>query len=340
MISALHPPITPNTPRDRLKHRLEMQSFLIEDVLRRHTAEPVTVTGGHAGARALRYDIPAGYAALPLQTIEQELNRRLGTAVQLQQDAHGLTVSVRHKDPPVGLPHLIALHATPARRPYMALLGVDARQQPVELDLRGSGHILISGDSGSGKSSLLQTLVTTAAAATRAGRLQFLLVRDGRDAKLDVLNYLPAIYYRQRVISHPQEAARALAAAQEFAADRQRLVVVIDNADRVLRTGRIGVLAPLTQLLLSRAVTVVLATRDGRSELFHSLGDAFGTHIVGRQGGADRVGRSATDAPRTLAKHQFLGEGDFVLVQQQRYFQAAYADPYDLSYILARLQMQ
>lgn len=331
MISALHPPITPNTPRDRLQHRLEMQSFLIEDVLNQYATPPLTVTGGHAGTRVMRYDVPSERQRLPVRTIERELETRLGVPVELRQSMGGWTISVRRDEPPVNLAHLIALYATPAKRPYTALLGIDSRALPVELDLRESGHVLISGDAGSGKSSLLQTLVTTAAAATRPGRMQFLFIRGPHDTKLDVLNYLPAAYYRQPVIQTPQEAAAALTAAANQTESNCHLVIVIDNAARILEAGRFMVLSPLVHLLTrKRLVTVVMATRDGRGEPFHTLGDAFDTCILGRQ-----VGQTTAVADQYL-----LGGGDFMLVQQRRYFQAGYADPFDLSYILARLQSQ
>lgn len=306
-----------------------MQSFLIEDVLRRHVAQPLTVIGGHAGARVLRYDVPSGWQPLPVRMIELELQTRLGAPVELRQDGRGLTVSVQRDEPPVNLAHLIALHATPAKRPFTALLGIDSHALPVELDLRESGHVLLSGDAGSGKSSLLQTLVTTAAAATRPHRIQFLFVHGPHDPRLDVLNYMPAAYYRQRVIQTSQETAEALTAVMDWAERDCHLVVVIDNADHVLKAGRFAVLSPLVRLLMRKQqVTVVLAVRDGRSEPFHTLGGAFGTHILGRQ-----VGQATA-----MADARLLGGGDFILIPQRRYFQAGYADPYDLSFILARLQ--
>ncbi len=329
MISAIHPPLAPNTPRARLIHRLEMQSLLIENVINQHSAETLTITRGHVEAQVLRYNIPKAPDQLPLAMIERALTKRLAAPVRLQAQEDGLAVLVSHSMPPVSLLQLVALHATPAPRPYTALLGIDNQRQPVWLDLLQSGHVVISGEKGSGKSSLLRTIAATAAAATKPDRLRFLLLRDRRDSSLDALNYLPTGYALQPVSASVNDIVRA---CQRLAPDpdgRRHTVVLVDNVDRLLQAGRVELMAALSQLLLHRrGITVIFTTRDGRSDWFRYAGNAFGTRLFGR---------SAERRPLPT-RHTLLGAGDFIDANTQRYFQAAYADPYDLSFLLAKLK--
>lgn len=171
--------------------------------------------------------------------------------------------------------------STMPRRGLCFGIGLDAGNAPVGIDLAASPHVLIAGQTGSGKSVLLQTMV---AQLHRAGAHLVLVDADGQTfepfARLASLGVAlardadaghNAVVYVQRTMDE-----RRIDPAQ------RPLVLVVDEI-HTLRPETRAVIQDIAQRGRKRAVFVVVAThRPVRDVLTPTLTDQCAWRIAGR----------------------------------------------------------
>ena len=334
---------TSNWSEARLQHRLALQCSLIEESLQAY-GRHVYIADGHVGADWIRYDTSTRTAGLPLAALESALTQRLNCLARIKQQGDRLVVLVRRPRPPVDLLDLMQSYRQLASA-RASILGLAENGRLVQLDFNQEGHVLVAGNSTSGKSSLLRTLATSLAAASTPEQVKLLVIQGSSSAGLGPLNYLPSAYLLQPVITAIDDATRLLnelAASVESQPDSAagpRIVVFIDRVEALLTAGQLPMLAPLARLLATRgAVSVVLSMERPESDLFHYMGSHLSTRLVGQvtnQFQAD----AATGIVDSRAE-QLPDQGAFLLVREKRmtYFQAAHADQYDLSFLMLLLR--
>jgi len=341
----------------RLRHHLEVQSLIVERTIREYCQRPFRVTGGDVRGNRIWYEMPGEAAweppVLPKRMIEQALRQRLGTPAQLLSGQSGLRVAVERPSPPVDLLTLMQRYQVPAAGAVTAVLGLDDGGRPLQLDLARAGHILLAGDAASGKTALLKTIAASLAQSNRPGQLQLLVIQNPNDAGLLPLNGLCGDLLLRPVVTTAAEAARALAilaarlsslpAAAAASAKGPRLVTLIDQVETLLDAAGFAALDPLVRLLgtnpeAGMPVSLVVSTQQPQNDLVRYCRARWGARIVGQVADA---AQAAAAAGRPCSRAERLsGDGAFLLVRRgerrAHYFQAAYADRYDLSFLARR----
>ncbi|MEJ2749581.1 MAG: FtsK/SpoIIIE domain-containing protein [Anaerolineae bacterium] len=333
----------------RLRHHLEMQSLIIEETVSRYSHWPLRVSGGNVRANRIWYELPLDSAVLPARTIEFDLQEKLGVAAQVSQGAGRLRVVVERPSPSVDLLTLMQQYKIPAPGALTAVLGLDSAGMPVQLDLNRAGHVLLAGSAASGKTALLQTIAISLALANPSQQLQFLVIQPDSQGDLRLLDGLPHDFLLRQVITSAATAVpvlqtlchqlenRALPANGQ-AVGGPHLVILLEQIERLLAIG-FDILQPLVRLLGANGpFTLLVSTQQPQNELLRYCGDRWGTRLVGQVADANQA-EAATGLPSSRAE-QLLGDGSFLLVRRgdstPHYFQAAYADRYDLSFLARR----
>ncbi len=341
----------------RLRHHLEMQSMIIEETVSRYSRLPLRVLGGNVRANRIWYELPLDADPLPARAIEYDLQEKLGVAAQVSLKAGRLHVAVERPSPPVDLLTLMQQYKIPATGALTAVLGLDSVGMPVQLDLTRAGHVLIAGGADSGKTALLQTIAVSLALANPPERLQFLAIQPDEKGGLGLLNSLPGGFLPRPVITSAVTAVPALQTLANRAlyqhlenrpvlANGQsvrgpHLVVLLEQVERLLAAG-FSLMEPLVRLLGTNGqISLLVSTQQPQNELLRYCGDRWGTRLVGRVADAHQA-EAATGMLLSRAE-QLLGDGAFLLLRrgessdgrrpQPHYFQVAFADRYDLSFL-------
>jgi hypothetical protein len=330
----------------RLRHHLEMQSMIIEETVSRYSRLPLRVSGGNVRANHIWYEMPLEMAALPTKAIEYDLQEKLGVAAQVSQGEGRLRVAVERPSPPVDLLTLMQQYKIPATGALTAVLGLDSAGMPVQLDLTRAGHVLIAGGAASGKTALLQTIAVSLALANSPERLQFLAIQPDDKGGLRLLDSLPGGFLPRPVITSPVTAVPALQTLANHLENRPaplngqsprgpHLVVLLEQVEQLLSAG-FSLLEPLVRLLgTTGPITLLVSTEQPQNELLRYCGDRWGMRLVGQMADA-RQAEVAMGLPFSRAE-QLLDEGAFLLLRRgesrPHYFQAAFADRYDLSFL-------
>jgi len=336
---------TSNWSEVRLQHRLALQCSLIEESLRAY-GRSVHIAGGHVGANWIRYDTPTRAAGLPLVALESAIRRRLNCSTRIKQQGNRVAVLVRRSRPPVDLLDLMQSYRQLVSS-QSGILGLAENGRLVQLDFSQDGHVLVAGNSVSGKSSLLRTVATSLVAASTPQQVRLLIIQGSSAEGLAPLNYLPSAYLLEPVITQTSDAVRAfneLAAGVESAPDTAegtRIVLLIDSVDELLTAGQLAALAPLTRLLAAKgSVSMVLSTAQPDNDLFSYIGSHLNTRVVGQV--SSQFQASAATGIVDSRAEQLPDQGAFLLVREKRmtYFQAAHADQYDLSFLMLLLRQE
>ena len=321
----------------RLQHQLETQSRIIEETFRSYGRSQMHVTGGYVEHNALCYDIPGKSAGLPSRSIERELAQRLGVAVTIRLHANRMSVAVDRPQPPVDLLTLLAQSHLRDKACLSGVLGLDAQGKVVTLQMPQAGHVLVTDPQSRGKSSLLRTLAVSLALVSRPSQLQFVLIHGRSNDSLQPLDFLPPAYLLHPGLTDSVETgavlenlAQSLRRPLNNGRSQPHVVVLWDDIDAALAKGQLTLLSPLIQLLKIRTnLSIIMTTSKAHDPIFHYIGDGIQTRILGE-----------TDPPSNASRWR----GTFFLQAASqtatRYFQAAYADLYDLSFILSRMQQQ
>jgi len=343
------------TAEVRLRHQLDVQTRQIARVLNHHRI-PATVSGGEVRPKVVSFDLQTqiAHGLERIRGLRDDLMTALGVGeVAVAQDDGQWRLRVaRPDDPPVPLLRLMGV--TPGIPPRTAVIGMADGGQPVLLRFAANKvtHVLIAGEPGAGKTSLLRTVALSLAAANRQSALQ-LLVMDGRSADdtggrtpLLPLGYLP------HMLTDPALGSEACASVLHFLAEEMtyrrrdrvqspRIVVLIDHVLALLESGP-KVKDDLLRLLQHGAqagIHLVMATDTPESPMLDSTVKAcLSMRVIGRMSDPTIARRLA--GVRLDQAPLLYGEGDFLAVNGENvtYFQAAFAGDYDLHLKLTELR--
>ena len=275
--------------------------------------------------------VPVGQRVDDVLRLDDEIAMALGVrGVRIERSNGQLCIDVP-RDHTTVVP-LASLHK--GQRRGCASLGIDTegRSLLLSLDSPDVPHVLISGMTGSGKTELLRSMVTSAIAANSAGLLQVLVcdVAGNLSGVCDPhhlwLGKAPAVT--------PETCTAALAHAA-LQIDRRttgalpRLLIAIDElADLMVQAPEVAEpLLRLTQRGRQAAINVYAATQRPAAVLVGGMIKAnFPARIVGSVASPEDA-KVASGIAGTRAE-RLIGRGDFVLVArgEQIRFQAALAD--------------
>lgn len=328
--------------------RLDWQADRIEAVLAQHKVT-ARVDGGVVTPRHIRFQIrpQLGTRVSKIAVLAEELAMALGKrAARVYREGEAINIEVpRNKAEPVRLLPLCQRLATVP--PITAILGLDPDGVPLLLRLTAPdvAHILIAGTTGSGKTALARTLLTSLAMHNRQGEVQLILI-DPKGRGFAQLAALPHIL--GGIVSEPLAAIDRLRwLVQEMERrDRSRtatpvLVVAVDELADLIQTGGAAVEAMLTRLSQrgrEAGIHLVACTQKPTAALIGGAMKAnFPVRLVGAVASSDEA-RYACGVPDSGAE-KLEGHGDFLLVAKGETirFQAAWVGKQDLEQIATTL---
>lgn len=330
------------------RRTLEQQSDRIEAVLARHKVHG-RITGGTITPRFVQFKLAAqvGTKVSKVAALAEEIALALGTReARVYRQGGDINVEVpRRQAEPVRLLHLCQrLSFVPA---MTAVLGVEENGTPLLLRLTAPdvSHVLIAGTTGSGKTALARTLLTSLTMCNRQGDIQLILI-DPKGRGFGPLACLPHVLGG---VARTEEAAikrlhwliREMERRDRENVSRPVLVLAVDELADLLQTGGKKVEAMLTRL-----------AQRGREAGIHLLGCTqkptaqyigggmtanFPVRLVGSVASKDEA-RYATGVANTGAE-KLEGKGDFLLVARGEVvrFQSAWLGPKDLHHVAQRL---
>lgn len=343
--------------QQRLRHRVEVQSMHIEQILARHQIN-AEVNGGSIRPGWIDFDIQAQLAGgwQKFRQLTDELVAALNVPeVKIERQNGSLRLLVKKE-----VPHAVDLldlnDATPGLLGVGVSLGVSEDGHPILLNLSSPdvNNLLITGVEGAGKSGLMRTFAISLSLANRQSEVQIGVITAGNDSRSFVtrpnplypMNYLPHLLFP--VATSVEDAIAAL----EFLVDEINyrmennikiplLVLLIDDVDWLLSQGDQAIFQPLAELLhvpADAGLRTILSAADiNLGGLSRLLKHDSPMRFVGRVGNADQAfyltGELDTGA------ENLNGRGDFLAVSygSQIRFQAAYIDDYDLHLTLSKL---
>jgi len=329
-----------------MRRVLRYQADRIEHVLSSHRV-PSHVTGGTVAPRLVRFHLttPLGVKVRQVASLSEEIALGLGVpSCRVYREEGQVQVEVpREEADVVRLLDLCRRLLNDGHRqratvpPVTAVLGLDQEGVPVLLRLPSPNvaHVLIAGTTGSGKTALARTIVTSLAILNSQRTLQLVLV-DPKGRGFMPFEGLPHLLIS--VVTRVDEARVVLARLVEAMERRDeqgrsepRLVVVLDElADLVQVGGREmeGLLRRLTQRGREAGIHLVACTQKPTAAVIGGLVKSnFPVRLVGSVSSPEDA-KVATGLARTGAE-RLLGQGDFLVVVkgQVMRMQAAYVGP-------------
>ncbi|MCA9952180.1 MAG: hypothetical protein KDE48_21160 [Anaerolineales bacterium] len=319
----------------RLQHQLEVQSHIIEETLRQYGRSHMEITGGYVEHNFLRYDIPGAAVNGSSQLLESELAHRLGVAVTIQNHINQLSIEVSRSRPAVDLFTLLTRNHLVENRALTGVLGLNAHGKVLKLDLSEPGHVLISDPLSRGKSSLVRSLAVSLALVSRPSQLQFVSIGNPKNNSLSHPTFLPQSYLlypiqteTNQIIETLKQIAAKLAYPSANGRSRPHIVIFWDDIDFHLERGKFELLAALKRVLAHKEdVTLIMTTRHPQNLMLTYLQRFIQTRISGEA--VPRANKNNWQGAFSLSQSKHPGI---------QHFQAAYADPYDLSFIFKRLR--
>jgi len=328
--------------------RLEHQADRIEATLANHKVRS-RVAGGTITPRFVRFDLlPApGTRIQRISALAEELALTLDApSCRVQRRGGRVQIEVPRPDPAkVRFERISArLHDVPA---CSALLGLDEEGMPVLLRLPSAdvAHVLVSGNTGSGKTVLAQTMALSLARFNRPRDLQIVLVDPKRRGfePLSALPHLltPLIYQSERAIQVLDRLVVEMEQRDLGGRSRPRIVVFIDElADLIMAGGRETEkpLARLAQRGREAGIHLIACTQRPSATVIGGLIKSnFPVRIVGSVASAEDA-KVASGLPRTGAE-RLMGKGDFLVVARGEQFriQGTYASPAEIKRLVQDL---
>lgn len=329
--------------------RLEYQADCIEATLSSHKVQ-TRVTGGVMTPRFVRFDLfpEPGIRIQRISNLAEELALSLNApACRVFRRGGRLQVEVPRQDPrQVKFSELCAqLHRVPA---CSALLGLDEEAVPVLLRLPSAdvAHVLVSGNTGSGKTVLARTMALSLAIFNPPRSVQMVLI-DPKRRGFVVLSSLPHLL--TPLIHCSDEATRILGRLVQEMERRDlsgrsapRIVVFIDELADLMIAGRGGIEQPLARLAQrgrEAGIHLVACTQRPAASVIGGLVKSnFPVRIVGSVASAEDA-KVASGLPRTGAE-RLLGRGDFVVVArgEKIRLQGAYASPAEMRRMVSQIR--
>lgn len=332
------------------KRTLEMQADRIEEVLARHKVGG-RVRGGVVTPRFVQFQVAAaiGTKVKQIAGLAEEIAMALGKQeARIYRKGGVINVEVpRTKPEPVRLLKLCNRLQSPP--PNTALLGVEENGTPLMVRLTAPevAHILIAGTTGSGKTALARTLLTTLAMHNRPEHMQLVLI-DPKGRGFGPLHRFPHIL--GQVVVEIEAAMQQLAWVVEEMERRDReqvsaplLVVAIDElADLMMVGGSRAeqLVARLSQRGREAGIHLVACTQKPTAALIGGVTKAnFPVRLVGAVTGKNEA-RYAAGIPDSGAE-KLDGKGDFLLICNSEVvrFQAAWIGPSDMRRVSEKLSM-
>jgi S-DNA-T family DNA segregation ATPase FtsK/SpoIIIE len=322
-----------------------MQADCIEAVLARHKVSG-RVEGGTVTPRFIRFQVVTqmGTKVNKVAALAEEIALALGMReARVYRQGGGINVEVplAKAEPVRLLPLCQRLQTVPAAT---AVLGVEGTGTPLLLRLTAPdvAHILVAGTTGSGKTALVRTLLTSLAMHNRQGELQLILIDPKGGRGFGPLTKLPHVL-GEMTTTGPEAIARLRWLVHEMErrdhaqVSRPVLVVAVDELADLLQTGGREVEALLTRLSQrgrEAGIHLVAATQKPTAALIGAAMKAnFPVRLVGAVASRDeaRYASGITDS----GAEKLEGKGDFLLVTkgEQVRFQAAWLGPKDLAEI-------
>jgi S-DNA-T family DNA segregation ATPase FtsK/SpoIIIE len=324
---------------------LHFQADRIEMVLASHKV-PARVTGGTVLPRLVRFHLvtPLGVKVRQVAGLAEEIALSLGAPTcHVYRHQGQVEVEVpRAKGKVVPLLPLCQRLANQGHQgphtvpPITAVLGLDQEGVPLLLRLPSPNvaHVLIAGTTGSGKTALARTIVTSLALHNSQRNLQLVLI-DPKGRGFLPFEGLPHLL--EPVVTRVDEALpllqRLIAQMERRDAEGRsdpRLVIVLDElADLVQVGGREmeAALTRLTQRGREAGLHLVACTQKPAAAVIGGLVKSnFPVRLVGSVASPEDA-KVATGIAATGAE-RLLGQGDFLVVTkgQATRMQAAYVD--------------
>jgi len=342
-----------------MRRVLHFQADRIEQVLASHRVLS-RVTGGTVTPRLVRFHVatPLGVKVRQVAGLSEEIALSLGARTcRVYREEGQVQVEVpRAEGQVVRLLDLCQrLEKERARGQgrqlvpeITAVLGLDQEGVPLLLRLPSANvaHVLIAGTTGSGKTALARTIVTSLAMYNNQRSLQLVLI-DPKGRGFEPLDGLPHLLVP--VVRRTEEAQHVLGrlVAEMERRDEEgrsdpRLVVVLDElADLVQVGGREmeRLLTRLTQRGREAGIHLVACTQKPTAAVIGGLVKSnFPVRLVGSVSSPEDA-KVATGLAQTGAE-RLLGQGDFLVVAkgQVTRMQAAYVAPHEVRDVVAWLR--
>jgi len=344
-----------------MRGELELQAQKIELVLASHNVQ-AKVKGGIVTPRFIRFHLAPylGEKVSKIFGLREEIALALGVKdLRIYRSGAFLSLEVpRQRPSPVTLAKLcLCLKEVP---PCSPILGIDEDGFPLLISLPSPdvSHVLVSGTTGSGKTELLRTMITSLAIYNLPKDLLLGLV-DLKGRGFREFAGLPHLV--RPPANSIDEAISLLSWAIEEMEKRDKLglkpvgsklvgdgfsvprvVIFIDELAELAILGGKEVEVLVTRLAQrgrEAGIHLVVATQKPALEVIGSLARAnFPVRIVGKVTTPEEA-KAASGIARSGAE-RLLGRGDFLVVfsGQAIRFQAAYVRPEEISEMVKNLQ--
>ena len=339
----------------RLPHQLRVQSQQIDKVLD-HRQMEAHVSGGVITPKSIQYSLQTQLSSgmERLKEFKQDILSALGVSdVKLMHESGQWRLKIdRVEEPLVGL--LDMLSHLPDVSPGTAVLGLTEENEPLLVDLTDSdlAHLLIVGESGAGKTSLIRSLAISLALLHRQSQLQ-LVVINGNNPKdssniesLEPLTYLPHLL--EPVVSDTKDGVDVLQFLveemnyrTEQAVQHPVIVLLIDHLVSFLEEtdgDAYELILQLAQKGAEAGIHLIMSTQRPESSLITAVfKSAIPVRIIGRMSN-EQSSLNVTGMTEIHPEYLY-GEGDFVAVTSEgsTHFQAAFIGDYDLHLTLDTL---
>lgn len=330
------------------RRTLELQADAIEMVLAEHKVKG-RVQGGLVTPRFIQFKVAPqiGTRVSKVAALAEEIALALGSReARVYRDGNRINVEVpRQGGDPVRLLPLAQRMGTPPTA--SALLGLDETGTPLLLRLPSPdvAHVLIAGTTGSGKSALARTMLTSLAIFNRQRHVQLILI-DPKHRGFGPLSRLPHVL--GGVAGEMGDIMNRLAWLVEEMERRDkvkvaepRLIVAIDELADLLAVGGKPAEILITRLAQrgrEAGIHLIACTQKPSAALIGgSMKANFPVRLVGMVASSDEA-RYATGISGSGAE-KLEGKGDFLLVVKGETvrFQAAWLGPQDLTDVAQRL---